>query len=81
MLAAPKWAKRLIIGSIVCAFLAAIMPSERTMWLIVGSEIGEKIYNSEDFNSVKDPTLELIRKKIQSQIEEYNEELSKKDKK
>lgn len=57
--------------TLCCLFLVnSFLPSERTMYLMAASELGEEIINTEEFNKVKT----IINKKLDEYLIEETDE-------
>jgi len=74
--ATEKWnyknPTKILIVSFIFVFLASLIPSKETFYLVAASEVSEKVMQNEKVNGVLDSSLSLVKKKI-------DEELSKKE--
>ena len=64
-----KWCKVSMTTALIAAFLFITMPSSKTMYLILGSEIGEEAINSETGKRVQN----VINKKLDEYLGEDSE--------
>lgn len=67
------WGKWCTIGSIVLTLIATLLPSEKTIYLMLGAYTGQKIIQSETAGKV----LEIVNLKIDDYLEEAKKEKTK----
>lgn len=67
------WCKWCTISSIVLALIATILPSEKTIYLMLGAYTSQKIIQSETAGKV----LEIVNLKIDDYLEEAKKEKAK----
>jgi hypothetical protein len=67
------WGKWCTAGAIVLALIATILPSEKTIYLMLGAYTGQKIIQSETAGKV----LEIVNLKIDDYLEEAKKEKAK----
>lgn len=67
------WGKWCTVGAIVLAMIATILPSEKTIYLMLGAYTGQKIIQSETAGKV----LEIVNLKIDDYLEEAKKEKAK----
>lgn len=70
-----KWVKRWAFVVIpIGVAIYVVLPSRQTMLLIAGSEIGERIVQSEGVRSITDPSITLLRTWIETETARLLEE-------
>jgi protein-S-isoprenylcysteine O-methyltransferase Ste14 len=57
----PKW---LVPTSIILLFLAAVIPSRNTVYMIAASEVASRSETLAKAGALADPAIDLLRKKI-----------------
>ena len=55
---------------VICAIIAALLPSRQTVLMIAASEVGQRVAGSQQVAGMVDPGLELVRTWIQTTTEE-----------
>lgn len=65
--------KKYILVPIICAFLAAITPSEKTMYMMLAAYTGQQVLESD--------TASKVKKLVDSKLDEYLLEVENKAKK
>lgn len=63
--------RKILYGSISCIFMAVLLPDKTTLVMISASEIGERIYKSEQMKGVIDPSIELLQEYIKREIQDF----------
>jgi hypothetical protein len=66
-------AKWLVPCALLGLLTAAIIPSQRTLIMIAGSELGERVAKSDGVNSIVNPGMDLIRKWIKQEADKISE--------
>jgi hypothetical protein len=69
----PKPSKWIAISALCCAFMAALIPTEKQMYIVAGAQITENVYNSELGQDV----IQLVKMKVKQQVSELKEETQK----
>lgn len=70
-----KWFFSILSLGIFLLVVNAVLPSQRTMILIAGSEIGERVITHDKVQSVFDPSVELLQKWIEKETIAITEEI------
>ena len=63
--------RKILYGTISCIFMAVLLPDKTTLVMISASEIGERIYKSEQMKGVIDPSIELLQEYIKREIQDF----------
>lgn len=74
---AQRWTRRAQIGIIVALPLLILFPSRSTLLLIAGSQIGERLVNSDTVHSVVNPGMDLLREWIRTETQKLRDSGSK----
>jgi hypothetical protein len=62
-----------VVALTISGVLAAFVPSRRTMLMIAGSEMGERLVKSDGVNSIVNPGMDLIRKWIKQEADKIKD--------
>jgi hypothetical protein len=54
-------------------FVAGLIPTQRTLILMAGSEFGERVAKSEDVQSIVNPGMDLVRKWIKQEADKIKD--------
>jgi hypothetical protein len=65
----PYWIKRCVATFFVCLFLHGAVPTKQTVLLITGSEIGQKLVESDTVKGVVNPGLNLLKTWIKKETD------------
>ena len=76
--AVDKWFKVSIIVLAVVAFLNAITPSEKTMYIMVGAYAAQKVAENEKVATMSSKVLKIIESKLDGYIDDAEQEVKKK---
>lgn len=74
---AKKMGKNLFVLWVITFILFAFFPSQRTMLLIAGSEISERIANNSKVQNVIDPSVDLLKNWIAMENKKVLKELNR----
>lgn len=74
---AIKYATRSVIAIIVIGLISAFVPSEKTMYVMVGAYAAQKVYESPASEKIAEKTLKVIESKLDSYINEASDTIEK----
>lgn len=63
-----KYAKRFSISALVMCLLFALLPSEKTMYVMVGAYAAQKVAENPDVQRLSEKTLKVIEDKLDEHI-------------
>lgn len=66
-----KWLKNLVISIVIMSSLIVIIPSERTIYLIVGAYIGQKVISDKNISDKLEKINKIIDYKLDDIISKY----------
>lgn len=70
-----KWLKNLVISIVIMSSLIIIVPSERTIYLMAGAYIGQKVVADKNISDKLKKINKIIDYKLDDIISKYEEEL------
>ena len=74
---AIKYATRSVIAIIVISSISVLVPSEKTMYVMVGAYAAQKVYESPASEKIAEKTLKVIETKLDSYINEASDTIEK----
>lgn len=66
-------AKKIVPAAVLCLLVSTAIPSQRTLILIAGSELGERVAKSDDVKNIVNPGMDLIRKWIKQEADKIKD--------
>ena len=65
-----SWVKRCFYLSLICGFLMVFVPSQKTMYVMVGAYAAQKIYESPEAARISSKVIAIVDKKLDEYLTE-----------